>query len=71
MTHRGSRALVAVAYLAIGIGVYAGILKTYFVADDFSYLDAIQTATSPAVASRRSRSTPQRTAVVGRLPIEP
>jgi hypothetical protein len=49
MTDRRFRALVAVTYLAIGIGVYAGILNTYFVADDFSYLDAIETAKSPAV----------------------
>jgi 4-amino-4-deoxy-L-arabinose transferase-like glycosyltransferase len=43
------RALVGVTYLALGIAVYAGILNTFFVADDFSYLDAIQTSNSPAV----------------------
>jgi hypothetical protein len=31
------------------VAIYAGILNTFFVADDFSYLDAIQTARSPSV----------------------
>ena len=41
---RRFRILLALAYLTIGTAVYAGILTTYFVADDFSYLDAIQAA---------------------------
>ena len=46
---RGFRALVALTYLALGVAIYAGILNTFFVADDFSYLDAIQSAKSPSV----------------------
>jgi hypothetical protein len=40
---------LAIVYLAIGLGLYSRILGTFFVADDFAYLDAIVQAKSPAV----------------------
>ena len=40
---------LAAAYLVVGLAVYARILGTFFVADDFSYLDELSKAQSPAV----------------------
>jgi len=41
--------LILLAYLIVGLAAYARILGTFFVADDFVYLDAIQASGSPAV----------------------
>lgn len=40
---------LALAYLVIGLALYGRILNTFFVADDFTYLDFISKAPSPAV----------------------
>jgi len=40
---------VALAYLILGLVAYGRILDTFFVADDFSYLDELSRAESPAV----------------------
>jgi len=42
--------LVALLYLIVGIGVYARIIGSFFVSDDFNYLELISTASSPFVA---------------------
>ena len=41
--------IVAVTYLVVGVSVYGRILDTFFVADDFSYLDAIKTTGTPSI----------------------
>jgi len=42
-------AVLLSAYVLIGVGAYASVLQTFFVADDFSYLDAIASTPSPSV----------------------
>ena len=40
---------LALAYLVVGLVAYGRVLGTFFVADDFAYLDELSRATSPAV----------------------
>jgi protein O-mannosyl-transferase len=42
-------AALTLAYLVVGIGIYARILPTYFVADDFAFLELVASAASPDV----------------------
>ena len=52
-SHRKDRAVrywpIALGYLVVGLVAYGRILGTFFVADDFSYLDEMSRAESPAV----------------------
>jgi hypothetical protein len=47
--NRVLHAVIGLTYLAVGLGVYRNILHTFFLADDFSYLDAIKDAPSASV----------------------
>jgi len=41
--------LLALGYAAVGLCLYAPILGSFFLADDFAYLDAIKATGSPSV----------------------